>query len=121
MDDLTTELLVRLYAPVCNTVQPAMDAQHAAFTKVIENVIRYQGITFGNALALAFPQFDMRHILRLASTKWNIPYYFPSLGIGGHCIPLAPQYVVEAGGKDNPYLQSIRDSLAFNAGYMDDV
>ena len=118
LDERTTELLVALYAPVCNTVQPAMDAQHAAFTKVIENVIRYEGITFGNALALAFPQYDMRHILRLASTKWNIPYYFPSLGIGGHCIPLAPRYVVEAGGKDNPYLKSVRDSLAFNAKYM---
>ena len=42
-----------------------MDAQHAAFTKVIENVMRYQGITFANSLSLAFPQFDMRHILRL--------------------------------------------------------
>jgi nucleotide sugar dehydrogenase len=121
MDGLTTDLLVALYAPVCNTVQPAMDAEHAAFTKVIENVIRYEGITFGNTLSLAFPQYDMRHILRLASTKWNIPYYFPSLGIGGHCIPLAPQYVVEAGGPDNPYLKSVRDSLAFNADYMDNL
>ena len=120
-DQLTTDLLVALYSPVCNTVQPAMDAHHAAFTKVIENVIRYEGITFGNALALAFPQYDMRHILRLASTKWNIPYYFPSLGIGGHCIPLAPRYVVEAGGADNPYLKSVRDSLTFNSNYLENI
>jgi nucleotide sugar dehydrogenase len=120
-DDLTTGLLAAFYATVCDTVQPAMDAEHAAFTKVIENVIRYEGITFGNRLSLAFPQYDMRHILRLASTKWNIPYYFPSLGVGGHCIPLAPQYLVEEGGAENPYLQSVRDSIEFNHGYLDSL
>ena len=120
-DARTTELLVAFYSVVSSVVQPAMDAEHAAFTKVIENVIRYEGITFGNRLALAFPQYDMRHILRLASTKWNIPYYFPSLGIGGHCIPLAPRYVVEEGGEDNPYLDAVRGSLAFNETYAESL
>jgi nucleotide sugar dehydrogenase len=117
-DQLTTCLLAAFYATVCDTVQPAMDAEHAAFTKVIENVIRYEGITFGNRLSLAFPQYDMRHVLRLASTKWNIPYYFPSLGVGGHCIPLAPRYLVEEGGPDNPFLDAVRGSLDFNASYL---
>jgi len=118
-DDRATRLLMAFYSTVCNIVHPAMDAEHAAFTKVIENVIRYEGITFGNRLALAFPDFDMRHVLRLASTKWNIPYYYPSLGVGGHCIPLAPQYLVEEGGQDNEFLSSVRDSIDFNEGYLD--
>ena len=120
-DDRTTRILVAFYSLVCRTVQPAIDAQHAAFTKVVENAIRYQGITFGNALALAFPQFDMRHILRLASTKWNIPYYFPSLGVGGHCIPLAPRYVLEEGGLDNEFLEPVREALAFNDSYFEEL
>jgi nucleotide sugar dehydrogenase len=117
-DAAATALLVAFYSLICRTVYPAIDAEHAAFTKVIENLIRYQGITLGNTLALAFPQFDMRHILRLASTKWNIPYYYPSLGIGGHCIPLAPQYVLEESDVDNPYLQPVRDAIAFNEEYF---
>jgi nucleotide sugar dehydrogenase len=120
-DDRSTAVLCAFYSLVCRIVQPAMDAQHAAFTKVIENVMRYQGITFANSLALAFPQFDMRHILRLASTKWNIPYYFPSLGVGGHCIPLAPQYVLEEGGRDNAYLGEIRNALDFNDSYFESL
>jgi len=120
-DDRTTALLSAFYATVCHTVQPAIDARHAAFTKVIENVIRYEGITFGNRLSLAFPQYDMRHILRLASTKWNIPYYFPSLGVGGHCIPLAPQYLVEEGGVDNRFLDPVRQSLDFNEHYAESL
>lgn len=120
-DDRTTDLLCALYRTVCKIVQPAIDARHAAFTKIVENVIRYEGITFGNKLALAFPEFDMRHVLRLASTKWNIPYYFPSLGVGGHCIPLAPQYLVEEGGLDNPYLDSVRESITFNESYFESL
>ncbi|HEV3311698.1 MAG TPA: UDP binding domain-containing protein [Chloroflexota bacterium] len=120
-DERTTILLAAFYATVCEVVQPAMDAQHAAFTKVIENVVRYEGITFGNRLALAFPRYDMRHVLGLASTKWNIPYYFPSFGIGGHCIPLAPQYLVKEGGEANHYLDSVRDSIAFNDGYFSNL
>lgn len=120
-DDRTRDFLCGFYATVCDTVQPALDAEHAAFTKVIENVIRYEGITFGNRLALAFPQYDMRHILRLASTKWNIPYYFPSLGVGGHCIPLAPQYLIEEGGDNNPFLDAVQSSIAFNDGYIESL
>ncbi len=120
-DERATELLGAFYGLVCGTVQPALDARHAAFTKVIENVIRYQGISFGNSLALAFPDYDMRHVLRLASTKWNIPYYFPSLGIGGHCIPLAPRYILEEGGPANPYLQPVQAALEFNDSYFESL
>lgn len=121
MDDRTTTLLAAFYGTVCRNVQPAMDAHHAAFTKVIENVIRYEGITFANRLGLAFPGYDMRHILRLASTKWNIPYYFPSLGVGGHCIPLAPQYLIAEGGTGNPHLKHVRESVEFNESYFESL
>jgi len=113
-----TRLLVDLYSIVCREVVPARDAYHAAFTKVIENVIRFQGLALANSLSLAFPQYDMTHVLSLASTKWNIPLYHPSMGIGGHCIPLAPRYVLEEGGENNPYLGPVRDAVSFNDGYF---
>jgi nucleotide sugar dehydrogenase len=119
-DDATTAVLYEFYSLVCDTVQPALDASHAALTKVIENVIRFEGITLGNRLALALPQYDMRHVLRLASTKWNIPYYFPSMGVGGHCIPLAPQYVLAEANR-SPYLDAIETSLSFNRDYFGDL
>lgn len=114
----TTQLLVDLYSLVCQDVVPALDAYHAAFTKVIENLIRFQGLALANHLALAFPQFDMTHILALAGTKWNIPYYHPSLGIGGHCIPLAPRYTLAEGGRDNPYLDPVLRAVEFNDNYF---
>ncbi|HEX6507503.1 MAG TPA: UDP binding domain-containing protein [Chloroflexota bacterium] len=113
-----TELLLALYALVCREIIPARDAHHAAFTKVIENLIRFQGLALGNALSLAFPQYDMTHVLSLASTKWNIPLYHPSMGIGGHCIPLAPRYALAEGGAENEFMTPIHDAVEFNDGYF---
>lgn len=117
-DDQSTALLIEFYSLVCNEIVPARDAYHAAFTKVIENLIRFQGLALGNSLALAFPQYDMTHVLKLSSTKWNIPLFHPSLGIGGHCIPLAPQYAVAEGGAENPFLEPVTRAIAFNDGYF---
>jgi nucleotide sugar dehydrogenase len=113
-----TELLRTLYELVCDEVVPARDAHHAAFTKVIENLLRFQGLALANTLSLAFPEYDMTHVLALASTKWNIPLYHPSMGIGGHCIPLAPRYALAEGRADNEYLAPVSDAVTFNEAYF---
>jgi nucleotide sugar dehydrogenase len=113
-----TELMIQLYGIVCDEVVPARDAYHSAFTKVIENLLRFQGLALANSLSLAFPQFDMTHVLKLASTKWNIPLYHPSMGIGGHCIPLAPRYTMAEGGAKNEYLDFVKTAVEFNEAYF---
>jgi UDP-N-acetyl-D-mannosaminuronate dehydrogenase len=117
--DESTAALVALYSLVCSQITPARDAYHAAFTKVIENLLRFQGLALANSLALAFPQYDITHVLKLASTKWNIPYYHPSMGIGGHCIPLAPRYAIAEGGEDNEFLDPVIQAVRFNEGYFE--
>jgi nucleotide sugar dehydrogenase len=118
MTEEATDILADLYSLVCQTVVPARDAYHAAFTKVIENLLRFQGLALANGLSLAFPGYDMTHVFELAGTKWNIPLYHPSLGIGGHCIPLAPQYALAEGGWTNEYLEPVRHAVTFNEGYF---
>jgi nucleotide sugar dehydrogenase len=113
-----TAALIELYGLVCREVVPARDAYHAAFVKVIENLLRFQGLALANSLSLAFPQYDMTHVLALASTKWNIPLYHPSMGIGGHCIPLAPRYTLAEGGRDNEYLEPVRSAIQLNDDYF---
>ncbi|PZS05379.1 MAG: hypothetical protein DLM70_06525, partial [Chloroflexi bacterium] len=111
-------LLIALYGIVCREIVPARDAYHAAFTKVIENLIRFQGLALANSLSLAFPQYDMTHVFRLSSTKWNIPMFHPSMGIGGHCIPLAPRYTIAEGGEGNAFLGPVRSAIEFNDNYF---
>jgi nucleotide sugar dehydrogenase len=117
-DDECTQLLIEFYSIVCDEVVPARDVYHAAFTKVIENLVRFQGLALANSLSLAFPQYDMTHVLRLASSKWNIPLFHPSMGIGGHCIPLAPRYALAEGGADNRYLDPVLAAVELNQAFF---
>ncbi|MEE2780199.1 MAG: UDP binding domain-containing protein, partial [Myxococcota bacterium] len=65
-------------------------------------------ITFANQLSQAYPDLDMRRILELVGTKWNIGTFQPSFGTGGYCIPLAPQYVLQGAG--NPEALSLLEA-----------
>ncbi|MEU8926709.1 nucleotide sugar dehydrogenase [Kitasatospora sp. NPDC048545] len=91
-------LLRALYGPVCDELVEAPDAQHASLVKVVENYFRYRGILLANELGAALPGYDIASVLRLAGTKWNMPEYHPSLGIGGYCVPLAKDYLAAGNG-----------------------
>jgi len=90
----TTELMREVLSIVCDNLVPAPDHRHAEMVKSIENAYRHMEITLANQLSLAYPGINMREVLRLVGTKWNIGTYHPSFGTGGYCIPLASQYVL---------------------------
>ncbi len=106
----TTKLMADVLGIICDTILQAKDHKHAAMVKSIENAYRQLDITFANQLSLAYPDMDIKSILKLAATKWNIGYYQPSFGTGGYCIPLAPQYVLE-GAKYPERLTLIHEAL----------
>jgi nucleotide sugar dehydrogenase len=106
-----TDLAAEILRIVSHTVLKAPDCYHAALIKSVENTYRQVGITLANQLSLAFPDIDMKEVLRLVGTKWNIDTYHPSFGIGGYCIPLAPQYVIN-GAKEPNILTIIKESMA---------
>ncbi len=90
----TTALMGEVLGIVCDTILPARDHRHAELVKSIENAYRHVEITLANQLSLAYPDIDMREVLALVGTKWNIGTYHPSFGTGGYCIPLSSQYVL---------------------------
>jgi UDP-N-acetyl-D-mannosaminuronic acid dehydrogenase len=90
----TTALMSEVLGIVCDTILPARDHRHAELVKSIENAYRHVEITLANQLSLAFPDIDMREVLALVGTKWNIGTYQPSFGTGGYCIPLSSRYVL---------------------------
>jgi len=90
----TTALMIEVLEIVCDTILPAKDHRHVELVKSIENAYRHVEITLANQLSLAYPDIDMREVLELVGTKWNIGTYHPSFGTGGYCIPLASQYVL---------------------------
>ena len=95
----TTALMEEVLAIVCDTILPTKDHRHAELVKSIENAYRHVEITLANQLSLAYPDIDMREVLTLVGTKWNIGTYNPSFGTGGYCIPLSSQYVLSGTDK----------------------
>lgn len=111
-------LVAQLYAAVTTEVHFARDWIHAGLTKSVENLFRYIDLILTNQLCDAYPELDMVEILRLAGTKWNVPTYHPSLGIGGYCIPLSPYFAgdehLESGG-----LPIVDSAVEWNDAYAD--
>jgi len=69
----------------------------AEASKVIENVQRDINIALVNELARIFPalNIDIEDVLNAAATKWNFHRYTPGVGVGGHCIPVDPYYMIQ--------------------------
>jgi len=50
-----------------------------------------------NELAMIFERIgiDVMDVIDGASTKWNFNVYYPGAGVGGHCLPVDPYYLVK--------------------------
>ena len=50
-----------------------------------------------NELALIFGRMniDIMDVIEAAATKWNFNVYYPGAGVGGHCLPVDPYYLVK--------------------------
>lgn len=109
----TTELMAQVLGLVCDRIIKTKDHNHAEIVKSIENAYRHLDIAFANQLSAAYPHLDMIEILKLVGTKWNVQTYHPSVGTGGYCIPLAPQYVLE-GAKYPEKLTLVKEALKYD-------
>ena len=38
---------------------------------------------------------DVMDVIDGASSKWNFNVYYPGAGVGGHCLPVDPYYLVK--------------------------
>ena len=92
------ESLVNLYQRLTvEDVRYVGKVEVAEATKVIENVQRDINIALVNELAQIFPELDLdvEDVLSSAATKWNFHRYTPGIGVGGHCIPVDPYYMMQ--------------------------
>lgn len=94
-----TDEAMEVLSIVCKHLIPC-NYQEAEFIKAVENSVRHLEITLANQLVLANPRINIRKVLEIVGTKWNIPHIYPSLKIAGRCIGPSSKYVLE--GSENP-------------------
>ncbi len=84
-------------------VRPMGSLKEAEAVKIVENTFRDVNIAFVNELALSFDKLgiDVVNVIEAASTKpFAFMPHFPSCGVGGHCIPVDPYYLIEEGRRN---------------------
>jgi UDP-N-acetyl-D-glucosamine dehydrogenase len=78
---------------ICSSVEIAETA------KLLENSFRFINISFVNELAIFCQKIkiDVNEVISAAATKpYGFMPFFPSIGVGGHCIPVDPLYLANA-------------------------
>jgi len=96
LDQASLERITELYSRVFNKVVPVSKPEVAEFTKLYENCQRLINIAYVNEIADACAKHDVdvHEVVMASGTKpFGFMPYSPSLGAGGHCIPVNPFYL----------------------------
>jgi nucleotide sugar dehydrogenase len=91
-----TDAAAAFYARVCDTVVRAKTAREAEMAKLLENTYRHVNIALVNEMAIFCHELgvDLWDAIRCASTKpFGFEAFYPGPGVGGHCIPIDPNYL----------------------------
>jgi UDP-N-acetyl-D-glucosamine dehydrogenase len=94
--DEATKKAVEFYSGFCSHVVPVTSPEVAEAAKLFENTFRQVNIAMVNELAQISHglDIDVREVLDAAATKpFGFMKFNPSLGVGGHCIPVDPSYL----------------------------
>lgn len=85
-----------LYAPVFEEIVRVDSSTEAELVKLIENTFRSVNIALSNEIAQAAHEFDAdiwKTIDAAATKPFGFMPFYPGPGLGGHCIPVDPQYL----------------------------
>jgi len=85
----------------------------AEATKMLENAYRALNIGFINEFArfCNASSIDITEVLRAASTKWSFQPHYPGIGVGGHCIPKDPYYLIASAEEVGVELSVLRNAV----------
>lgn len=90
------ELAAALYHQVVEQVIPVSSPRVAELVKLLENTFRAVNIALVNEMAIICHKLGVEtgEVIRAAASKpFGFMPFMPGPGLGGHCIPVDPQYL----------------------------
>lgn len=112
-------------------VREMQSLREAEAVKVVENSFRDINIAFVNELAMSFSALgiDVVRVLEAAATKpFGFMLHYPGCGVGGHCIPVDPYYLIRYAKKNGfahhflSMARTINESMpAFTVGKLEEA
>lgn len=89
----------------------------AEAAKLLENTFRFVNISFINELSMLLRKvnIDVLEVIQAAATKpYGFMPFFPSMGVGGHCIPVDPIYLASFANDIGFQMQSVNTAVQIN-------
>jgi UDP-N-acetyl-D-glucosamine dehydrogenase len=97
LTDECLERAIELYGRAIDKIVPVSSCDTAEAVKLTENIFRFINIALVNELKTIYSslRIDIWEVLNAAKTKpFGFMPFYPGIGVGGHCIPIDPYYLI---------------------------
>lgn len=98
LDQRSSERTVEFYSIFCRGEMVVTSSRAAELVKLAENSFRDVNIAFANELSILCSHLgiDVHEVIGAANRHPRVDILNPGPGVGGHCIPVDPWFIVEA-------------------------
>ena len=96
LTDVACTLAMQFYGNFIDELVQCQSLEIAETAKLLENSFRLVNISFINELSIFCQKLgiDVNEVIKAAATKpYGFMPFYPSVGVGGHCIPVDPLYL----------------------------
>jgi UDP-N-acetyl-D-glucosamine dehydrogenase len=117
IDTLSSEKAVNFYSQFFKNVHQVATPEVAEMSKLLENTFRQVNISLVNEINELCQRvgIDTREVIAAAATKpYGFMKFLPSAGIGGHCIPVDPEYLQYFASRSGERLKVVSAASAVN-------
>ncbi len=117
IDDQSSKAAYEFYKSICDEVLLVSSPEVAESAKLFENTFRQVNIALVNELAQITEKLGIsaNEVIKAAATKpFGFMKFNPSLGVGGHCIPIDPIYLAQKSESVGASAQFIRQANLVN-------
>lgn len=110
VDRRSADAAAQLYSSFAKGKLDLTSDRTAEFVKLIENTYRDVNIAFANQVALLCARFgiDVGEAIELANQHPRVQILSPGIGVGGHCIPIDPWFLVHEAPRETGLIQAAR-------------
>ncbi|MFC7008865.1 nucleotide sugar dehydrogenase [Halalkalicoccus salilacus] len=120
VDEESTRVARLIYGEISdNDVIPVSDATTAEAVKVFEGVYRDVNIALANELTKHGEELGISVLeaIEAANTQPFCDLHVPGAGVGGHCIPYYPHFLIQEFDADSRLMETARDINDTMPGY----
>lgn len=110
LDEASTHRCAEFYETFARGKVHLTNARTAETTKLVENAYRDVNIAFANELSLVSEELDLDvwDVIDMANRHPRVNILSPGPGVGGHCIPVDPWFLVSSAPDSTQLIRTAR-------------